>query len=399
MESYKFLLDLAIILLSTKLLGLLFQKFKLPQVIGALLAGILIGPAVFGIVQKSELITALSEIGVILLMFLAGVETDIQEFKKAGTASFVIALMGVFVPLAGGFACLYFFNKPGLLGVKGSTTVMLENVFMGVILTATSVSITVQTLKELGKLNSAAGTAIMGAAIIDDILGIIILTIVTSMADSSVKLTTVLLKIVLFFVFVVAVGGVYYFAFKKWTEKSEENKRRFVVISIAFCLFMAFASEHFFGVADITGAFFAGLIISSIEKSHYVEKRCDTISYGLLSPIFFTSIGLTMTLPKMSSTLIFFTIAIITVAVITKYIGCMLGAKLFGYSHEESKQIGIGMISRGEVALIVAQKGAAVGLVAANLMGPIILMVVVTTVISPILLNMVFKEKKEVVVA
>ena len=140
MESYKFLLDLAIILLSTKLLGLLFQKFKLPQVIGALLAGILIGPAVFGIVQKSELITALSEIGVILLMFLAGVETDIQEFKKAGTASFVIALMGVFVPLAGGFACLYFFNKPGLLGVKGSTTVMLENVFMGVILTATSVS-------------------------------------------------------------------------------------------------------------------------------------------------------------------------------------------------------------------------------------------------------------------
>lgn len=399
MESYKFLLDLAIILLSTKLLGLLFQKFKLPQVIGALLAGILIGPAVFGIVQKSELITALSEIGVILLMFLAGVETDIQEFKKAGTASFVIALMGVFVPLAGGFACLYFFNKPGLLGVKGSTTVMLENVFMGVILTATSVSITVQTLKELGKLNSAAGTAIMGAAIIDDILGIIILTIVTSMADPSVKLTTVLLKIVLFFVFVVAVGGVYYFAFKKWTEKSEENKRRFVVISIAFCLFMAFASEHFFGVADITGAFFAGLIISSIEKSHYVEKRCDTISYGLLSPIFFTSIGLTMTLPKMSSTLIFFTIAIIIVAVITKYIGCMLGAKLFGYSHVESKQIGIGMISRGEVALIVAQKGAAIGLVAANLMGPIILMVVVTTVISPILLNMVFKEKKQVVVA
>ncbi|MDO5291907.1 MAG: cation:proton antiporter [bacterium] len=398
MESYRYLLDLAIILLSTKLLGLVFQKFKLPQVIGALLAGIIIGPACFGIVEKTELITALSEIGVIMLMFLAGVETDIQEFKKAGKASLVIALCGVFIPLAGGFACLYFFNKPGLLGSADSTRVMLENVFMGVILTATSVSITVQTLKELGKLNSAAGTAIMGAAIIDDILGIIILTIVTSMADPEVNIVTVLLKIVLFFVFVAVVGGAYYFVFKKWTAGSE-NKRRFVVISIAFALFMSFAAEEFFGVADITGAFFAGLIISSLEKSHYVEKRCDTISYGFLSPIFFTSIGLAMTLPKMSGTLILFTVAIIVVAVLTKYFGCMFGAKLFKYSSLECKQIGIGMVSRGEVALIVAQKGAAVGLVSASLMGPIILMVVVTTVIAPVLLNIVFKEKKEAVTA
>ncbi|MDO5521277.1 MAG: cation:proton antiporter [bacterium] len=398
MESYHFLLDLAIILLSTKLLGLVFQKFHLPQVIGALLAGIIIGPACFGIVEKTELITALSEIGVIMLMFLAGVETDIKEFKKAGKASLVIALCGVFVPLAGGFACLYFFNKPGLLGQANDTRVMLENVFMGVILTATSVSITVQTLKELGKLNSAAGTAIMGAAIIDDILGIIILTIVTSMADPEVNIVTVLLKIVLFFVFVAVVGGAYYFVFKKWTEDSE-NKRRFVVISISFALFMSFAAEHFFGVADITGAFFAGLIISSLEKSHYVEKRCDTISYGFLSPIFFTSIGLAMTLPKMTSTLILFTVAIIVVAVLTKYFGCMLGAKIFKYSHLECKQIGIGMVSRGEVALIVAQKGAAVNLVSAALMGPIILMVVVTTVIAPLLLNIVFKEKSEAVTA
>ena len=155
MEEYHYLLDLALILFTTKLFGLISQKFKMPQVVGALLAGLILGPAVLNIVQKSNFITTTSEIGVIILMFCAGLETDVKELKKCGKASFVIALLGVIVPLLGGFGVAYFFNQPGIIDSGATCNVFLQNVFIGVILTATSVSITVETLKELGRLKSA----------------------------------------------------------------------------------------------------------------------------------------------------------------------------------------------------------------------------------------------------
>ena len=292
METYKYLLDLAIILLCTKALGLATRKVQMPQVVGALLAGVLLGPAMLGILTETSFIHNVAEIGVIVLMFCAGLETDIQELKASGKASFVIALIGVIVPLIGGYATAMFFNRPGVITSDASCNVFLQNIFIGVILTATSVSITVETLKELGKLKTKSGNAILGAAIIDDVLGIIALTLVTSMADESVKISVVLLKIVAFFAFAGVIGLIFYKIFKKWTDQAEKGLRRHAIMAFVFCLLMAYVAEKFFGVADITGAFIAGLIISNTSKSDFVLKKFDTMSYMLLSPVFFASIGL-----------------------------------------------------------------------------------------------------------
>ena len=304
MESYRFLLDLALILISTKLLGLLTKKVQMPQVVGALLAGVILGPACFGVLQETEFIGKLSEVGVIVLMFTAGLETNIKELKKSVVASFVIALLGVIIPLIGGFGVAFFFNRDGIS--DASTSLLLQNIFIGVILTATSVSITVETLKELGKLNTRAGNAILGAAIIDDILGIIALTIITSMADSSVNVWIVLLKIFLFFVAALGFGMLFFLFFRKWTARYKKDMRRFVIIAFVFCLILSFSAEEFFGVADITGAFIAGLLISNTSHSTYIASRFETVSYVLLSPVFFASIGIKVQVPAMSSTIIIF---------------------------------------------------------------------------------------------
>ena len=392
MYSYHFLLDLALILLSTKLLGLVTKKVKMPQVVGALLAGLILGPAVLNILKETEFISQVSELGVIVLMFTAGLETDIKELKKTGAASFVIALIGVIVPLIGGFAVAYFFNDGTASDVSAS--VFLQNIFIGIILTATSVSITVETLKEIGKLNTKAGNAILGAAIIDDILGIIALTIITSLADTTVNVAVVLLKVLGFFVFAGLVGVLFHFVFQKWVDHYNRDLRRFVIVAFVFCLLFSYCAEVLFGVADITGAFIAGLVISNSKRSGYIASRFETVSYMLLSPMFFASIGIKVVLPQMSLQVILFAAALVVVAVLTKVIGCGLGARLCRFSGKESLQIGVGMISRGEVALIVASKGAAIGLMSSSFFGPVVVTVVITTIITPILLKLVFKSRK-----
>lgn len=392
--DYKFLLDIAIILASTKILGLFTKKVNMPQVVGALLAGVILGPACVGVLTETDMIQNMAELGVIVLMFCAGMETDIEELKRSGKASFVIALLGVIFPLVVGGGVAYLFINNGYIDTSDVTSsVFLQSVFIGVILTATSVSITVETLKELGKLKTKSGNAILGAAIIDDILGIIALTIVTSLADTSVNIAVVLFKIVLFFVFCGVVGVIVYYAFKKWCEISGKGMHRHAIIAFVICLVMAFCAEHFFGVADITGAFFAGLIISMTQKDQFIASKFDVLSYLLLSPIFFASIGLKVELPKMGPAIIAFAAVITLVALLTKIIGCGLGAKVCGYKNYQALRIGVGMISRGEVALIVASKGAAVGLMSNNIMGPIIIVVVITTIITPILLKPVFNKE------
>lgn len=385
-------LFLAIILLSTKLLGLATKKINLPQVVGALVAGLILGPACLNIVQEDDFIKNLSEIGVIVLMCSAGLETDIQELKKCGKASFIIALIGVVVPLLGGLGLAAVFNKESDL----PTSVFLQNVFIGIILTATSVSITVETLKELGKLSTNAGNAILGAALIDDILGIIALTVVTSLADPNVAIGIVLLKILGFFAFAALFGFAFHVIFVKWTDKTEEKLHRHNVFSFAFCLLFAWIAEHFFGVADITGAFLAGVLMSTSKKAHYISSRFETVSYMILSPVFFASIGLNVKFDKggMSSDIIIFSILLLIIAIVTKIVGCGLGAKLCKYTTKESIQIGVGMVSRGEVALIVASKGRAVGLMGDEYFAPIVIMVVITTIITPILLKVVFSDKE-----
>ena len=394
MNSYEYLLDLALILLSTKVLGLLTRRVCMPQVVGALLAGLILGPACLGVLKGTEFIHQVSEIGVIVLMFCAGLETDIQELKRTGKASFIIAFLGVLVPLAGGFGIAWIFNRPGMIESTATASIMLQNIFIGVILTATSVSITVETLKEMGKLNTKAGNAILGAAIIDDILGIIALTIITSLADSSVNVWMVFAKILGFFVFVGVGGYLIHTLFQKWVKGYERDLRRFVIIAFVICLIFSYCAEKFFGVADITGAFFAGLIITNTTHTNYIERRFGILSYILLSPVFFASIGIQVELPKMDAMILLFAVLLVIVAVLTKVVGCGLGAKLCHYSNQDALRIGMGMVSRGEVALIVASKGNAVGLMSPSLLGPVVVVVVITTIISPVLLKMTFHSKK-----
>lgn len=200
--TYHYLMDLALILLSTKLLGLITQKFQMPQVVGALLAGLILGPSCLNVLSETEFLSQLSELGVIVLMFSAGMGTDIQELKHSGKAGFLVALLGVVAPLVMGTALAWGADLWGLIESSG----FLENVFLGTILTATSVSISVETLKEMGKLDTRVGNTILAAALIDDVLGLIALTIVSSVAGGQESIVMVLVKIVLFFVFALVVG-------------------------------------------------------------------------------------------------------------------------------------------------------------------------------------------------
>ena len=384
--SYDFLLTIAIIMLFTKVFGLTSERVHMPQVVGALIAGVLVGPSCLGWVGETDFLVKAAEIGVIILMFNAGMDTDLDELKTTGFASFIIALIGVIVPLIGGAACyLAFDNDPT------DSMNMLKAAFIGVVLTATSVSITVETLREMGKLKSKVGTAILGAAVIDDILGIVVLTILTALTDPSVKPILVLGRIVAFFGFVLVVGLVMYRVFLKMEEKWHRH-RRIAIYAVAFAFLMSYVAERYFGIADITGAFIAGLIISNTSKSDFVLKKFDTMSYMLLSPVFFASIGLKVELPKMSTAIVGFAVVLTIVAILTKIVGCALGAKMCGYKNYQCARIGVGMISRGEVALIVASKGEALGMLGGNFLGPVIIVVVITTIITPILLKIVFKS-------
>ena len=391
MGEYAYLLYIAIILLSTKLLGIVARKLGMPQVVGALFAGIILGPSVLNMIPTSgeigTFITYLAELGVIFLMFAAGLETDMQELKKNSVPALIVASIGVLVPLAGGFAAYAAVFHPDL----SQQINVLKAVFIGVVLSATSVSITVETLREMGKLNGKVGTTILGAAVIDDILGIIALTIVTSMADSSVSLCMVLLKIVGFFAFALIAGVAFYYGYKKWEELTNRPLHRHAIMVFVFCLLLSYCAEVFFGVADITGAFVAGLVVSKTQRTQWLASKFDTISYMLLSPLFFASIGIKVVLPAMNGKVVGFTVVLVIVAVLTKVLGCGLGAKVCGYKNYQCARIGVGMISRGEVALIVADKGSALGLMGSSFLGPVVIVVVITTIITPILLKFVFR--------
>ena len=415
MEEYGYLWQLALILASTKLFGLVTKRFKMPQVVGALLAGLILGPAILGnllngvvigghnlgalTLYQTPFIDHMAEIGVIVLMFCAGLETDINELKKCGLASFIIAMLGVIVPLIGGGAFTYWFLEEGWIDPSKSASLFMQAVFVGVVLTATSVSITVETLQEMGKLKTASGNAILGAAIIDDILGIIALTIVISLGakggsgSESTPLGIVLLKIVLFFVFVAVFGYIIYKLYKKWCEHDGKGMHRHAIMAFVICLLMSFAAEYFFGVADITGAFFAGVIISMTQKDQFIASKFDVIAYMLLSPIFFASIGLKVdgkAVASMSLLIVVYAVVLTIIAIITKVIGCGLGAKVCGYKNYQCLRIGVGMISRGEVALIVANKGIEAGLMSSELVAPVIIVVIATTIITPSILKPVF---------
>lgn len=386
--DYSFIIAIAIILLSTKVLGLVSEKVNMPQVVGALIAGLLLGPSCFGLVGESDFLIKAAEIGVIILMFNAGLDTDVKELKHTGFSAFVIATIGVIVPFFGGAGCYLLFSP------EPDSLKMIKAAFIGVVLTATSVSITVETLREIGKLKSKVGTAIMAAAVIDDVLGIIVLTVLTGFTDSSVEPLTVLLRILAYFVCLVIVAFIIRKCFGGLRKKELREHKRLAIYALAFCFALSYISERFFGIADITGAYFAGLMLSDHDETReYIVLRTNTMSYMLFSPIFFASIGIKTELAGLDTNLILFAVALTVVAILTKIIGCGIGAKITGFKTYDSISIGLGMVSRGEVALIVAQKGSMAGLIAGNLFPAVVLVVIVTTLITPLLLKVGMKRQ------
>ena len=378
--SYHYLMDLALILLTTKVLGIATGKFQMPRVVGSLLAGLVMGPAMLNILSETAFLSQLSELGVIVILFAAGMGTDLRELRNAGKAGFFVALCGVLVPLV-------------MAGWVPEVN-LLEAVFLGTVLTATSVSITVETLKELGRLDTKVGNTILAAALIDDVLGLVALTVVASLAGEGTNLLWVLAKIVFFFVFAVVAAGAGIVLFRWMISQADgKNLRRYPVLAFVICLLLSYSAEEFFGVADIIGAFVAGLIVASTPKAQYIRLKFEPLSYLLLTPVFFSNIGINVQLPELNVGLVLFSLALLATAILSKVIGCGLGAKLCGFQGMECVQVGAGMACRGEVALIVANRGLSMGILSEAMMTPIIITVVGCAVLTPLLLKAAFRNE------
>ncbi len=387
METYELFKDLAIIIIAAKIFGILARKCKAPQVVGEIIAGLLIGPSILGLVEQTDFLLNMAEIGVVLLMFSAGLGTDLKELLKTGPIALLIACAGVFIPLIGGT-----FLYMGFYGMSpwGSEE-FFKAVFVGTIMTATSVSITVESLREMGYLKGKVGTTILSAAIIDDVIGIIVLTFVIGFKNPESNPGSVIVSTVLFFVFAIVVGFLCYKAFK-WIDTKYPHTRRIPIAGLALCFVMAYVAEVYFGIADITGAYVAGIILCSIKDSNYIAEKMDTNSYMLFGPVFFASIGLKTDLESIDSSLLLFSVVFVIVALITKIVGCGLMAKLCKFNWKDSLKIGVGMMTRGEVALIVSQKGLSVGLLTPIYFTAVILLIIISSIFTPIILKILYAK-------
>lgn len=402
---------LAVILLLAKSFGLIARKLGLPQVVGMVLAGIVVGllgnfhkswdenPALWFFMKPSgeekEILHAFSQIGVVLILFSSGLETKLDDLKHSGLAATVIATAGVIVPMLFGTLGALAFTH----GYSEYThDKLLNGIFVGAILAATSVGITVETLKELGKLNGKVGQTIVSAAVIDDVIGIIALSIVTSLKGSgSEEILSTLLKAVGFFALAVGLGILLRLYFK-WEERKFPHKRRTSIFAFAMCFFYAFIAEKF-GIASITGAYLAGIMLSGLDDTSFVDRKAVVSGYMIFIPIFFAYIGI-----NNADKLVFnwntlaFGLVFVLLGIIGKIIGCSLAAKPFGFTNKESVTVGCGMVARGEVALAVYETGITKNMLATE--GGIdpliatIMLIVISSIVCPILLKLLFKEKK-----
>lgn len=399
---------LAIILLFAKCFGLLARRLGLPQVAGMVVAGVLIG--LLGTFHKSwdenpllwffmkpddaeiEVLHALSQVGVVLILFSSGLETNLSDLKNSGLAATVIALFGVLVPmLFGTLGTLAFMN-----GYADFTQDKLLNaIFAGTILAATSVGITVETLKELGKLNGKVGQVVVSAAVIDDVIGIIALSIVTSLKGNGAEaIFETLLKAVGFFVFAIGVGILLRIYFN-WEERKFPHKRRTSIFAFAMCFFYAFCAEKFFDIASITGAYIAGIMLSGLDDTSFVDRKVVVSGYMIFTPIFFTYIGISADFSAFTWSYLFYGLAFVALGILGKIVGCSLAAKPFGYNAKESVTIGCGMVARGEVALAVYAAGSSL-IAAENGIDPLvatIMLIIISSILCPILLKLLFREK------
>ncbi len=422
MEAFEILLPLALILLFAKLMGLGTHRLGMPAVIGMLVAGILIGVLQFipwaplqDALFSTDIMSALkimSKIGVVLIMFSAGLGTDLKKLKQTGVASVVITIFGIFVPMLFGFLVAFLFdyftpisltNEPGAIGEFN----LLSDLFYGAILTATSVSVTVAVLKELGKLDSKVGTSIVAAAVIDDVIGIIILSVLTGFASGTGENTgwswfspnapMVVIKIVIFFIAAIGLGILLRMLFNVMERKSPHN-RRVPIISLAACFLYAYFAEKIFGVADITGAYLAGILLGgTLSETPYVESKVDQMGYLFFSPIFFANIGIANIKMFSSINLQFlaFGAVFVVAALLGKILGCGVGAKITKFNYRESLRVGLGMMVRAEVILICTEKGVACGLVNPAVYPFIILIILISSVLTPVFMKLSYRREEK----
>ncbi len=398
---------LAVILVATKLLGMGTRKLGLPQVVGMVIAGLLIGPAIFsqlpgsfnGIIAPTEIemdvLKTFSQIGVILILFSSGLETDLKDLKTSGFASTMIALSGVIVPLLlGSLGGALFMG--GIPATIHDPNKLMNALFVGCILTATSVGITVETLRELGKLNTKLGTTILSAAIIDDVMGIIVLSLITSLKGGGNPAFT-LLKAALFFLFSIGLGVLLRIVFK-WIEAKYPHKRRTGIFALGMCFIYAYCAETFFGIAAITGAYMAGVMLSGLSDTKFVDKKVLVNGYMIFSPIFFAFIGISADFSNFKPDDIVFALVFVAIGIAAKIIGCGGMARILGFKGKDSLAIGCGMIARGEVALAVYSTAAWLiyfdggKLVGVDPLFATIMLIITTSILCPVFLKLLLKE-------
>ncbi len=399
---------LAIILFATKTMGLIARRLGLPQVAGMVLAGLLIGPAIFknidipfnGLINPSDaemdVLRSFSQLGVIFTLFSSGLETDFEDLKKSGKAATVIAFIGVLVPLALGTVVASLFM--GGISALSDHNILMNALFVGTILTATSVGITVETLREMGKLSTPLGTTILSAAIIDDVIGVIVLSIVTSLNGQGSVWSTIL-KAIGFFIFAVGAGWLLRKLFR-YLEKISPHTRRIGIYSIVMCLVYAYVAEKIFGIAAITGAYMAGLMTSGMPDTSFVDRKVVVSGYMIFTPIFFAFIGISADFSHFKLSDLLFGLVFVLVGIIGKVVGCGLAGKMFRFSNRESLAIGFGMVARGEVALAVYSTGgtlinrATAGNTASiDPLVATIMLIIITSIVCPVCLKMFFKDK------
>lgn len=380
-----FLGSLILIVFFTKLAGDLSVRLGQPAVLGKLVSGIVLGPAMLGWVQGGELVEIFAEIGVILLMFIAGLETDLQQLRQNWLSSCAVALGGIILPFVGsyGIALAWGFSQGHAL-------------FMGILFCATSVSITVQTLKEMNRLGSKEGTTILGAAVVDDVVVVILFAVLMSLlgATESVSIPLMAIQNLIFFIVIILVGWLAVPPVLKLMSRIKVTEG-LMSGALLLCFGFAYFAESL-GVAGIIGAFAAGLAVSQTIHRPVIEAKVEPIAYTLFVPVFFASIGLHVSFDGFVTQLVF--ILLLTgVAILTKLIGGGIGAKLTGFPMRQAAAIGSGMVSRGEVALIIAASGLSTGLLPAAYFTPVVLVIILTTLVTPPLIKVMFSAREQAV--
>jgi Kef-type K+ transport system membrane component KefB len=390
-NGFYFLFELALIIFAVKLMGHLSTKIGQPSVFGKLLVGIILGPSLLNIIHPNELISELAEVGVILLMFLAGLETDLKEFLKNAFASTTVAIGGIILPFLGGLGLSLVFGYEKNVAI-----------YLGVLLVATSVSISVQTLRELGKLKTREGVTILGAAVLDDVLGIIILSAVlgltvggTTGAGGFGAVGFTVFKIVLFFIIAIAIGY-YVLPILLKIFKRFQVSQTTLAFAIIMSLLFAYMGE-IFGVAGIVGSYICGLMLRLTPSHEEMTDQVETFSYPFFVPLFFVNIGLVANFKEINTDVLWFSILLAVVAILGKIFGCALGAKVAKFSTKSSFGIGAGMIARGEVGLIIAMIGIKRGIITNDLFSAAIIVVIATTLVTPPLIKLLMKTEEEVI--